>query len=175
MPPFDSGDDAIGTGGPDEGLGILIVLIKIAVDSGLEIADGTEDATLETALGECGEEALDRIQPGAGGGDEVESEALVPCKPCHHLGMLMGGIVIEDEVDGRLGRYGGIDRFEKSLESDHIPELLSEFRIARELEGFDPMRALQSNSGDGTPIRQGVGEGRPAKGGSIPKELSLIG
>ena len=66
VPPFDSGDDTIGTGGPDEGLRILIVLIKIAVDSGLEIADGTEDAALETAPGERGEEALDRIQPGAG-------------------------------------------------------------------------------------------------------------
>jgi hypothetical protein len=223
VPPFDSSDDAIGFCGPDEGLGGLIVFVEIAVDGGFEIADGAEDAAPEPAPGKCSEEALDRIQPGAGGGDEVESEALVPCKPCHHLGMLMGGIVIEDEVDGRLGRYGGIDRFEKSdellmsvafhatadhpafedieggeqrrcavsfvvmghgpcasrlhrqprlssieclnlallveredegvrrwidIESDHIPELLSEFRIARELEGFDPMRGEMMSTPD---------------------------
>ena len=115
-PSFDSGDDAIGTGGPDEGLGAVIVLIEIAVDSGFEIADGAEDAALEAALGQCGEEALDCIQPGAGGGDEVESEAAMPRKPCHDLGMLMGGIVIEDEVDSRLDRYGGIDSLQKSNE-----------------------------------------------------------
>ena len=104
MPPFDSSDDAIGFCGPDEGLGGLIVFVEIAVDGGFEIADGTEDAAPEPALGKGREEALDRIQPGAGGGDEVESEARMSCQPCHDLGMLMGGIVIEDEMDGRLGR-----------------------------------------------------------------------
>ena len=54
------------------------MFVEIAVDGGFEIADGAEDAAPEPAPGKCSEEALDRIQPGAGGGDEVESEALVP-------------------------------------------------------------------------------------------------
>jgi len=36
-----------------------------AVDCGLEIIDGSEDAVLQPAAGEFGEEALDSVQPRA--------------------------------------------------------------------------------------------------------------
>jgi hypothetical protein len=39
-------------------------LLEEAVDGGLEIDDRTEDAAFEAALGQFGEEALDRIEPG---------------------------------------------------------------------------------------------------------------
>jgi len=35
-----------------------------AVDGGLKVGDGTEDAALETALSQDGEEALDGVEPG---------------------------------------------------------------------------------------------------------------
>ena len=62
---FDGGDDLIGVSGPDEGLGIMVGLFDEAVDRGLELDDRAEDAALETALGELGEEALDGVEPGA--------------------------------------------------------------------------------------------------------------
>ena len=72
---FDGGDDAVGVGGPDEGFGIIVGLVDEVVDGCLKIGDGAEDAALEPAPGELGEEALDGIQPGARGGGEMEGPA----------------------------------------------------------------------------------------------------
>ena len=62
MPPFDGGNDAVWVGGPDEGLGIFVGLVDEAVDGGLKIGDGAEDAALEPAPGELCKEALDGIE-----------------------------------------------------------------------------------------------------------------
>ena len=65
MPTPDGGDDFVGIGGPREGVGLLIVLFKEAVDRGLQVGDGAKDA-LEPALREGREEALDGVEPGSG-------------------------------------------------------------------------------------------------------------
>jgi len=65
-----------------------------AFQGGLEVDEGMEDTTLEPPLGEFSEEALDSVEPRAGGGGEVEGEALVTIKPGPDLGMLMGGVVV---------------------------------------------------------------------------------
>ena len=67
MEPSVSGsDDVVRFGLPDEGLWVCrVVLADETVDGGLEIDDGVEDAVLEPASGEFGEEALDGIEPGA--------------------------------------------------------------------------------------------------------------
>ena len=75
MPASDGGDDFVGVGGPGEGFRVGVVLGEEAVDGGLEVDDGAEDAALQPPLCELGEEALDCVEPGAGGGDEVEDEA----------------------------------------------------------------------------------------------------
>ena len=62
-PAVDGGDDFVGIGGPDERLGVVVGLIDVAVDGGLEVDDGSKDAALQSALGEGGEEGLDRVQP----------------------------------------------------------------------------------------------------------------
>ena len=57
-------DDFGGVGFPVEWLWIgCIVFADEAVDGGLEIDDGMEDAVLEPALREFGEEPLDGIEP----------------------------------------------------------------------------------------------------------------
>ena len=63
-PSVSCGDDFIGVGFPGERLWVGgIVFADEAVDGGLEIDDGMEDAVLEPAPGEFGEEALDGIEP----------------------------------------------------------------------------------------------------------------
>jgi hypothetical protein len=104
VPTFDGGDDVVGVGGPDERFRLPVVLGKIAVDGGVEVADGMKDAALETPLRQLGEEALDRVEPRARGRREVESEALMAVEPGSHLGMLVSGVVVEDDVDCLAGR-----------------------------------------------------------------------
>jgi hypothetical protein len=74
VPTFNGGDDFVG---PDEGFRLPVVLGEIAIDGGLEVDDGVEGATLETPLGQLGEEAFDHVKPRARGRREVEREALM--------------------------------------------------------------------------------------------------
>ena len=88
-----------------------------AVDGGLEVDEGMEDTTFEPPLGEFGEEALDSVEPRAGGGCEVEGEALVTIKPGPDLGMLMGGVVVEDDRTALSAGTGALITFKKRMNS----------------------------------------------------------
>jgi hypothetical protein len=44
----------------------------------------------------------------------VEDEALVPVEPGADLGMLVGGVVVEDDVDHLAGRHLGLDRVQEA-------------------------------------------------------------
>jgi hypothetical protein len=116
VPAFDGGDDLVRISGPDEGLGGVIVLNHEPVDGGLEIDDRDEGASLQAAVCELGEEALDSIEPRTGRRREVEGEAFVPSEPLPHLGMLVGGVVVEDHVDGLCSGNLGLDGVEEADE-----------------------------------------------------------
>src|SRR5260370_11415053 len=88
-----------------------------AVDGGLEVDDRAKDAALEAAPGEFGEEALDGIEPRARGRGEVEDEARMARQPGLDLRMLMGGVVVDDDVDDLTG--GGF-RLDRSPEAEEI-------------------------------------------------------
>ena len=116
VPALDGGDDLVGVGGPGEGLWLLVVLGEEAVDGGLEVDDGVEDAAFQPPLRQLGEEALDRVEPRAGGRREVEGEALVAFEPGAHLGVLVRGVVVEDDVDGLARGNLGVDGIEEADE-----------------------------------------------------------
>jgi hypothetical protein len=116
VPAPDGGDDFVRISGPSEGLWIVACLREEAVDAGLEVDDRAEDAAFEAAFGQLGEEALDGIQPRARCRHEVEREALVPVEPCAHLGVLVNGVVVEDDMDEFAGRDVGLDGIEEADE-----------------------------------------------------------
>jgi hypothetical protein len=47
----------------EERLGVLVGLVEIAVDGGLQIDDRAEDSALEPSLGEGGKESLHGVEP----------------------------------------------------------------------------------------------------------------
>ena len=116
MSASDGGDDFIGIGGPLEGLGFIIVLGEKPVDGGLKIDDRSEDAALETPLGESREEALHRVEPGGARRGEVECPARMVGKPCAHLRMLMDGVVVENRVNDLADRNFCLDGVEETDE-----------------------------------------------------------
>ena len=71
------------------------------------------NAALDLLFGEHGKPALDQIEPGAAGGSEVQMKERVPCQPALHFGVLMGGVVIADQVQLPVGRNGLVDETEK--------------------------------------------------------------
>ena len=115
VPAPDLLDDGVGVGGPDEGLG-PVVLGEVAVDRGLEVDQGTEGAALQAPPGQGGEEGLDRVRPRARGRGEVEGPAGMAGEPGADLGVLVGGIVVEDGVHQLARRHGRLDAVEEADE-----------------------------------------------------------
>ena len=116
MPSSDGGDDFVWIGSRCEGFWLCVGFGEEAVDGGLEVDDGSEDAAFQATPGQLGAEAFDGIEPGGQGRREVEDEARMPVEPSADLGMLAGGVIVEDDVDHLAGRYVGFDRVEEADE-----------------------------------------------------------
>jgi len=67
--------------GPDEGLGIRIVILQVFHDGDLEIGDALEGTAPDAVSGDLGEEPLDHVEPGSRGRREVQMEAGVLLDP----------------------------------------------------------------------------------------------
>ena len=63
MPAPNSGDDLVRVSLPDEGARRLIMLFDEAIDGGLQIDNGVEDAVFQSPSGQRCKEALDGIEP----------------------------------------------------------------------------------------------------------------
>lgn len=94
------------------------MLFDEAVDGGLEIDDGSEDTVLESATHQDGEEPLDRVQPGTGGRREMECPARMAVKPGPHLLVLVGGMVVENDMDDPTGRDVPLESVEEADEGE---------------------------------------------------------
>lgn len=144
MEPAVSGrDDVIGVGFPDEWLRVLcIVFADEAVDGGLKIDNGTEDAVLEPAPGEFGEEALDGVEPGAGCWGEMEGPARVAVEPGADLVFFVSGVIVEDHMDCLVRRHLALDAVEEADELLMAVALhvLCDDRAVQHVEGSEERR-----------------------------------
>src|SRR6266850_357426 len=80
-----------------------------AVDFFDEVGGGIERAPTDSTLSDAGEETFDLVEPGGVGGREVNVPTRTACKPSSDLGMLVGGVVVDNEMDVELGRHIGLD------------------------------------------------------------------
>ena len=116
---FRTGDffeDFTGGLGPDEGLGIGIVVVEVIHDGGLELGDAREGAASNAVAGDLGEEALDHVEPGSGGRREVEMETRMGPEPTLHGRGFMGGVVVDHEMEVQTLRGLLIDQPQKAQE-----------------------------------------------------------
>ena len=63
-----------------------------------------------------GEEAFDSVEPGGGGGGEVEHPSRMSLQPGPHLWVFVGGVVVQDGVDQLAGRDVALDGVEEADE-----------------------------------------------------------
>ncbi len=100
---------------------MAIEFIHGSHDAVLEFLFGCDADMAQHRAGELGEEALDEIEPGAvlrtsrsiGREDEFEAADGLLGEPS--LGLLgdVRGMIVENQLDRRMGRIGGIDEFEE--------------------------------------------------------------
>ena len=95
--------------------GVSIEVIHCGHDAVLEFLFGCNADMAQHRAGELGEEAFDEIEPRAvlGGKDELEASRRLLCEPS--LGLLgdVGRMIVEDQLDCRMGRIGGVEKLEK--------------------------------------------------------------
>ena len=109
MPSFDGGDDFVGVLGPGEGFGVGIDVVEKAVDGIFELLKGSEYAPFEPPLSKGGKQAFNSVQPGGRRRGKVEHEARMFGDPFHNLGMLVGSVVVEDDMDRLPLGHPGVD------------------------------------------------------------------
>lgn len=107
-------DDGVGGRCPAEGLRVGVVGVEIGADGLVQFDDGAEDAALQPPLGQRGEQALDGVDPGRAGGREMDMEARMAGEPSLHGLGLVGGVVVEDQVQVEFGRGLLVDQAEEA-------------------------------------------------------------
>ena len=109
-------ENGFGSGGPCEGFRILVSMLNPFVDCGFEFSDVVEYAPPYTLSGDFGEEPLDEVEPGAGRRREVQDKVFVSCQPALHGRCLVGGVVVEDQMQIEMGGGLAIDLLEEGQE-----------------------------------------------------------
>ena len=88
-------------------------MLDEVVDSGDQVFDAPETPSADRLLGDESEPTLDLIEPGRVGGSVVDLEARSLCQPESYLCMLMGGIVVHDQMNIKAFRHCLIDALEE--------------------------------------------------------------
>ena len=67
-------------------------------------ADTAKTARANHLAGNFPKEAFDQVEPGRGGWRKVQMKAGMTLEPGDDLGMFVGGVVVADDVNIKLGR-----------------------------------------------------------------------
>jgi hypothetical protein len=84
-------------------------MLQVFPDGGYEFGDALERAASDAILGDQTEEALDQVEPGRGSRREVHMEPRMPLEPSLDPGMLVGGVVVGNQVQVEVLRRLRVD------------------------------------------------------------------
>src|SRR6202158_5120871 len=158
MPSSDSGDNFVWVLGPGKRFWVCVGLVEEAVDGIFEFPQRSEHAALETLVGELGKETLDSVEPGSGCRGEVEDKPPMFFEPLHDVGMLVGGIVVDDDVDRLFLGYSCLDDVQKpdellmAMALHALADNLALKDIERREQGGDTMALVVMCHGSGAPL-----------------------
>src|SRR5271166_1697361 len=101
--------------GPSMDDGVSVELVHGGDDALLEFLFGCDSDVAQDRAGELGEETLDEIEPGAVLGREGEFESTGRLLGEPSLGLLgdVRRMIVEDQLDRRMGRIGGVEKLEE--------------------------------------------------------------
>ena len=171
-----AGEDVLGALAPDEGLRLGVVLQQVVVDRALEVVDAGVASAADALCGDLGEEALDEVHPGRACGREVQLETGVLFQPGPHLGRLVGGVVIENQVDVARFLHGPVDA---AQETQELPGAVAWHAFPDDQARFDVQRGEERGGAMALVVmghRRGAAllQGQPGLGAVERLDLRLL-
>ena len=95
---------------------MAVIVVDEVLDAGDEVADAAEVSAANRLLCNQPEPAFDLIEPRSICGRVVDVEAGPLREPEAYLGMLVGGIVVDDQMDIEVCGHSLVDALEKAEE-----------------------------------------------------------
>ena len=93
--------------GPAEGLGVFVPVRQVTYDRLLQAPEAGEAATADGLAGDPGEPALDQLKPRGARWGEVHMETRMRGQPLLDRRMLVGAIVVADQMPFSPGVAAG--------------------------------------------------------------------
>src|ERR1043166_1371970 len=154
-------DDGVWFGGPDKWLGVLIAMLNPIGDGRFEVGYAGEGTAADALARDLGKQPLDEVEPGRGCRREVQGEARVALEPALNRRCLVGGIVVEDQVQGGVLRYLPVGRLEErhellgTMARQAFANDLTVRDIERGKQGGGSVALVVMGHGAGAPLLQG--------------------
>ena len=93
------------------GLRSIVMSLDVVEDRLLQLSHALEPAASQALLRQIPKPAFDQVQPGAAGRREVHVKPRVTREPAPDLGMLVGRVVVGDQVQLSFRIGCGVDVF----------------------------------------------------------------
>ena len=85
-------------------LRLEITFGKVSPDGIHQLVGASETPGKDHVLAQIAEKSFDQVEPRSTGRREVEVKAGMCSQPSHHLGVFVGGVVVQDQVQVDPGR-----------------------------------------------------------------------
>src|SRR5258708_30328577 len=92
------------------------MVVHVGIDLPLEFSHRLEGAAADRLVGDQRKPTLDLVEPRAIGRGEMDVETWPPREPGTHPWMLVGGVVVADQMHVELGRHVGLDMAQEGQE-----------------------------------------------------------
>ena len=87
--------------------------VDVVPDGHDELFEILENAAPDAVMRDVAEEAFHHVEPGCRGRRKAHVESFVFFQPALHSFMLVGRVVVADQIDFLVGRHGLIDQTQK--------------------------------------------------------------
>lgn len=116
------------------------MLRQVVIDRVLQVAHAGVTASANALCGDLCEEALDKVEPRGASWCEMQLETRMFLQPGLHLGRLVGGVVVEHELDVTRFADGAVN---PAQEGQKLPCPVTRHAITDDQTGFDIKRGEQ--------------------------------
>jgi len=131
---LDGGEDVVCALRPNKGLGRVIVVVDELGNGGFQGRNTAVNASLDLACGQLCEEAFDLVEPGGPRWGQVSMPVGPLGEPVADPVGLMGGVIVHDDMNIEVLRYGSLDPIEEPPE---LGRAMSPIALADDPPGSD--------------------------------------